>query len=342
MATRSPEVLVVRALSRLHLYGVRRGRRRPAAERRDRRRSAGWGWSDNIVGLAVSTKRTRELGYGREPCVTVFVRHKLPKRRLPAVALIPEQLTLESAGVSVLTDVVVLRSRPVAHGPRVRPLQPGAEVGNVRGGVGTLGLIVRRRGTAETLALSCSHVLARSGRLADGETGIEQPVVDDDDQPDEVVGALVDHGFSTLRSGSTARNDADVAIATLTAGASPALLATGQTPLRASVLRADQFTRGMRTVMSGIVTQSAHGRVIGHEAVFTIDQMPFVNGVVPFSGLVAYETRCARGDSGAAVMKDGEPEVLGIHTAGVSEDRFGLFQPIGPILDRFGLELVTA
>jgi hypothetical protein len=185
-------------------------------------------------------------------------------------------------------------------------------------------------------------VLARSGRLADGHVDIEQPVTDGSDDTDDAIGALIDNGFSTLKSGPTARNSADVAIARLSANASSALLATGQVPLRASVLKAAQFTRGMRTLMSGIATEAAHGRVIGHEAVFTVDQMPFVNGVVPFEGLVAYETRCARGDSGAAVMKDGEPEVLGIHTAGVSAERFGLFQPIGPILDRLGLELVTA
>jgi hypothetical protein len=34
--------------------------------------------------------------------------------------------------------------------------------------------------------------------------------------------------------------------------------------------------------------------------------------------------------------------VLGLHTAGIAEERFGLFQPIGPILARLGLELVVA
>ena len=70
--------------------------------------------------------------------------------------------------------------------------------------------------------------------------------------------------------------------------------------------------------------------------------MPFVAGHVEFSGLVAYKTRSAKGDSGGLVMS-GEPgeqsTVIGIHTAGRSDGKMGLFQPIGPIMAKFGLEL---
>jgi hypothetical protein len=98
----------------------------------------------------------------------------------------------------------------------------------------------------------------------------------------------------------------------------------------------------MRTVLNGLTTADAHGHVIAHEAMFTIGEMPFVNGEVPFTGLVAYHTRCGRGDSGAAVMEEGGSQVLGIHTAGIADESFGLFQPIGPILARLKLELVKS
>jgi hypothetical protein len=67
-----------------------------------------------------------------------------------------------------------------------------------------------------------------------------------------------------------------------------------------------------------------------------------VNGHVEFSGLVAYETRSAKGDSGGPVMSRQPGEegvVLGLHTAGRSDGKLGLFQPIGPIMKRFNLVL---
>ncbi len=326
------------ALSRIQVLAARRhSGKNAAAMRRDRRRTKGWGWRGNIVGLGVGVKLTGGKQVKGQGCVTLFVRQKLPKSRLLENEQIPEWLQLESGWGSVLTDVVPLGGRPVAHAGRVRPLQPGIEIGHSRGGRGTLGPLVRRIGRDEKLALSCSHVLALAGRLFDGILDIEQPVTDGQDNTNDLVGSLLD-GFSVLKSGPSARNRDDVAIATLTTAADSLLLATGRAPLTASTLT--RFPVGTRTRLHGAVTEDAPGRVLAHGATFTIGEMPFVNGEVPFTGLIAYETRCARGDSGAAVMEDGTQEVLGIHTAGIAEERFGLFQPIGPILTRLGLELV--
>lgn len=327
------------ALSRMQVLPWRpRSGKNAAAMRRDRKHTRGWGWRENIVGLGVGVKRTGGKQVKGQECVTLFVRRKLPKSRLLEHEHIPEWLQLESGRGGVLTDVIPLGSRPVAHADRIRPLQPGVEIGHSRGGRGTLGPIVRRIGRDEKLALSCSHVLALAGRLFDGILDIEQPVTDGSDNTNDLVGTLLD-GFSVLKSGPSASNRDDVAIATLTAAADSLLLVTGQAPLTASTLT--HFPVGTRTRLHGAVTENAPGRVLAHGATFTIGEMPFVNGEVPFTGLIAYETRCARGDSGAAVMEDGTQEVLGIHTAGIAEERFGLFQPIGPIFERLGLELVV-
>jgi hypothetical protein len=339
MPRQSPEAVVVNALSRMQvLPWRRRSGKNAAAVRRDRKRTSGWGWRTNIVGVGVGSKRAEGKRTKGPECVTLFVRRKLPESRLLEHERIPQWLELDSGPGRVLTDVIPLGSRPVAHAGRVRPLQPGAEIGHSRGGRGTLGPIVRRIGRNERLALSCSHVLALSGRLFEGILDIEQPVMDGSDNTNDLVGTLVE-GFSVLRGGTSAINSHDVAMATLTATADPAVLATGVTPLTASPL--SRFTVGTRTRLQGAVTPDALGRVLAHGATFTIGEMPFVNGVVPFTGLIAYETRCARGDSGAAVMQDGTQELLGLHTAGISEERFGLFQPIGPILERLGLELIV-
>jgi len=46
-------------------------------------------------------------------------------------------------------------------------------------------------------------------------------------------------------------------------------------------------------------------------------------------------------DSGAAVLLGGQRTVLGLHLGGSRDDEIGVFQPIGPIFRRHGLELMS-
>jgi hypothetical protein len=205
----------------------------------------------------------------------------------------------------------------------------------MRGGRGTLGPLVLQATGRTPLAVSCSHVLARSGRILDFGKQIEQPV---GENAADVVGALLD--FTVLRPDTL--TTADVAIASLSVGASPSIARSGIVPEAASDKQAKDFKVGTKTVLFGSVTTDARGEVEAFESTFEISEMPFVTGSVHFSGLVAYRSRCAKGDSGGLVMS-GEPGqralVLGMHTAGRSDGKLGLFQPIGPILSRFGLRL---
>ena len=329
-------VQAVGALTRFHCAGAHR-RRFSRQALRDRRRSAAWGWHENIVGMGVSWKRVLDAMVPDEFCVTFFVLRKEPTRRLLGRERIPKRLNVDSIEASVLTDVVELPGRCVAHGPRVRPLQSRAEVGHARGGLGTLGLIVRKQGTAgSNLALSCSHVLARSGALADFGRSIEQPTGD----VGETVGSLTDD-FSTLRSGTLATFD--IALARLTVPATTGILGSTIVPKAISAKTAKDFRPGERTVLFGTVSNAVEGRVAAFASTFDIAEMPFMTGHLEFSGLVAYETRSAKGDSGGVVMS-GEPgqesTVLGIHTAGRTDGTLGLFQPIAPIMRKFDLEVV--
>jgi len=330
-------VRAVRALTRFHYAGAgRRTFSRDAA--RDRRATASWGWHENVVGLGVSWKREKGARTPFALCVTFFVLRKEPARRLLRRQRIPECLELDSVDAGVLTDVVQVPGRCVAHaGVRVRPIRPGAEVGHMRGGRGTLGPIVQKIGDTRPLALSCSHVIARSGAIEDFGRKIEQPA---GDNISDIVGSLVE--FSVLRSGTLVT--ADVALAALSVDADPAVLGSTIVPAAASAGSATEFEVGMRTVLFGQVSNGARGEVEAFESTWDIDEMPFVNGRVEFSGLVAYRTRCAKGDSGGLVMsgKTGEESLVhGIHTAGRADGRMGLFQPIGPILTRFDLRLLA-
>jgi hypothetical protein len=272
-----------------------------------------------------------------ELCVTFFVLRKEPKNRLLVRQRIPSRLEIESASAVVTTDVVAMPGRCVAHGKIVRPLQSGAEVGHTRGGLGTLGLIVRKVGTTSPqFALSCSHVIARSGALAEFGKSVEQPA----GAAGETIGALTDD-FSTLRSGTLATFD--VALARLSREAATGIVGSAVVPKRVSSKTAKEFKPGDKTVLFGAVSGEVKGRIAAFESTFDIAEVPFVTGHVEFSGLVAYETRSAKGDSGGAVLS-GQPGdesiVLGIHTAGRTDGKLGLFQPIGPIMKKFALELV--
>ena len=328
-------VRVVKALTRFHFAGAeRRMFSRPAT--RDRRSSAAWGWHENVVGIGVSWKRVNGVMLPDESCVTFFVLRKEPKQRLLLRQRIPPQLELGSASAIVTTDVVEMSGRCVAHAGKVRPLQSRAEVGHARGGLGTLGLIVRKIGTPSPLALSCSHVMARSGALADFGKSIQQPA----GAAGETIGTLTDD-FSVLRSGVLATFD--IALARLSFPAVTGILGSTVVPTTISPKTAKDFKPGTRTVLLGAISSEAKGSIAAFSSTFDIAEMPFVTGHVEFSGLVAYETRSAKGDSGGVVMS-GEPGeesvVLGIHTAGRSDGKMGLFQPIGPIMSKFGLELV--
>lgn len=288
-----------------------------------------------MVGIGVSRKRESGRRSADAACVTFYVLRKEPKHRLLRRERIPECLEFDSVDGDILTDVVELPGRFVAHAPRHRPIRPGAEVGHVRGGRGTLGAVVLQGTSTQPLALSCSHVLARSGKIEEFGRQIEQPV---GDNASDVVGSLRD--FTVLRSGSLAT--ADVALATLTVDAVPAIVGSEVIPDQASDMQAKDFRVGMKTVLIGSVSPGARGEVEAFESTFDIDEMPFVTGPVQFSGLVAYRSRCAKGDSGGLVMS-GDPAqrslVLGLHTAGRADGKLGLFQPIGPIMSKFNLRL---
>lgn len=227
----------------------------------------------------------------------------------------------------------------VAHGTRVRPVKPGADVGHVRGGRGTLGPIVQKVGGSTVLALSCSHVLARSGNIEDVGRQIEQPA---SEGVTDVVGTLTE--FSIIRAGSLMT--ADVALAKLSVPAEPRVFGSNVVPATFSPREAKDYAdmAGARTILFGTMNRGAEGDIEAFEATFTIDEIPFVNGAVRFSGLVTYNTRCEKGDSGGLVMSGESGEgsmILGIHTAGRSDGQMGVFQPIGPIMSRLNLALVT-
>jgi hypothetical protein len=330
------EIETVRTLTTLHCSQHRQNLPPNTALYRDWAETHAWGWQENIIGFGVSRKRTAGHRVKGQISVTVFVKRKAARAHMLAKEVIPERLTLASVGAEVVTDIVQLRARPVAQAAgQIRPLRPGADIGHRHGLRGTVGLIVRRVGQPEVkLALSCSHVLARSGYDVQINDEVDQPLA-----PANQVGTL--DSFSTIFPKNT-KNTEDFALAALTVAATPALLGSGTVIQSASQLTAAQFKPGWKTQRSSLVGSGLNraGTIRAFQSTWTVDHMPFVGSSI-FADVVAYDTPNAEGDSGAAVLNAAGTEVWGIHFAGSPSDKLGLFLPIGPILQKHHLELVT-
>lgn len=336
----TPEQAAIDLLTTLHFARPPKRVKRSRNRQRDHRATRAWGWYENILGIGVGEKQVKGQRIVGRASVTFFVRRKLAGSRLLDEEKIPETLLLESIGQQVTTDLIRVVSAPMAHaspGARIRPIQPGIGIGHWRGVCGSLGLLVRKKGNSDPLALGCSHILARSGDASTGDP-IEQPFTGAPDTASDRIGAL-SGDFSSI-SGASTVNTEDMALATIDVSWIPQMVDTGIMIDSYSPLGAPNFQVGTPTVRNGVGTQSQTGQVSTYRSTWTINDFPFV-GTATFAGLVSYTTVCGLGDSGAAVLMDGTTQVLGIHIAGSSESGLGLFYPIGPILEGHDLELVT-
>lgn len=325
----------VKVLTRLHF-----GRRKPIkslskSRQTDWRKTRSWGWKTQIKAIAAGVKRAEGKQFSDIPCLTVYVRKKLPAPRIPSNEFIPETLRLETLGAEVLTDIVELSGPIVAHA--ASEIQPGTQVAHFRGEPGTLAVLVRKAGSSQILALSCSHVLARSGvNVQEGDL-VEHPfsIVMPDPRTNE-FGRLT-KSFVTFSPGQVASQD--YALATIDV---PPIAAQADTGILVDTVLnpAGGFQIGTPTLMNGVITKQAHGTVANSNWSGTIENFPFV-GDLDFENLIAYDTACSAGDSGAAVLQDGTTSIMGIHVGGSSQDQFGLFMPISPVMHDLGLSLYT-
>ena len=325
----------VRLLSALHLARRRPPRKLGDARRRDRRVTARWGWSSHIRGIGAGFKRVRGTPDLATPCLTIYVRRKLPLDRVPANERVPPRLHLATLGREIVTDIIEVRHPIVAHA--APGIQPGMEVAHEYGDPGTLALLVRKGRAAAVRAASCSHVLARSGvQAAEGDLVEHPPMYSGDHRANE-FGRLTDT-FTRLDTAGTCSED--FALATIDVPYL-AMLATNQRVIDTVADSSAGFSPDLPTRLQGVRDPDVSGHVLNPSWTGIVDDVPFVGGV-HFRGLVPYSTACRPGDSGAAVLEQGTNTVLGLHVGGSTQDDFGLFMPLWPIFEELDLKLVTA
>ncbi len=316
----------------------------------------------NVVacGLGFKVSRGQQTD---ELSLVVSVTRKVPAAQLATKDLIPK------AFAGLRTDVVetgrirAFGTLPSAgEDPRVRrrPAQPGISIGHRDITAGTFGLLVRKGGSV--FILSNNHVLADSNAAKIGDP-IYQPGTADGGTAIDQVASLVE--FETLDFGDS---QAECAIAqtiarTLNllarlAGSSHRLTAVLETSglnlMDAALALPDQASLVTHEILGVGTPRGLAEPFLGQE----VQKMGRTTGLttgtitqVSVTANVEYAGRTARftdqvfagpmsspGDSGSSVL-DMDRRVIGLVFAG--SEQATIITPIGRILDRFGVDLVT-
>jgi hypothetical protein len=213
------------------------------------------------------------------------------------------------------------------------PMKGGVSVcDEYRYGYGTLGGLVRDRGTGEEMLLSNWHVLVGSWSARPGQR-IYQPGRSDRGTPEDTVAALTRHAMS---------RNLDAAVAQL----------TGQRRLineqlgigRVTGVRSLDFSDlGLEVIKSGRKTGVTRGRVTGIEGV---QKMPYqgvsrlIRHVIAVDPLASDGGISDAGDSGSWWLARDTREVVGLHFAGSNRPERALAMDIQMILDALNVEVV--
>ena len=139
----------------------------------------------NVVGVGTGYKVVGGVTTD-DLCIMAMVSKKIPRAGLDQDALVPSEL--DGVGTDVL-QVGVLH----AHGVRLertRPLVGGISLGHFKVTAGTLGGVVRDRGSGERFIISNNHVLANSNDAQIGDPILQPGAADGGRADDDTVAHL--------------------------------------------------------------------------------------------------------------------------------------------------------
>ncbi len=256
----------------------------------------------NVLGFGYGTKWTGS-GIGAEEAVRVYVRAKLPRRRLAAHEIIPEELN------GLPTDVIAVGEvRPAFP----RPTRAGISGAHANVAFGTLGCLVSRNGVGRFI-LSNNHVLANVNRQNAAPPLAHDPILEpslgEKGRVNPPIARLTD--FEPLVFNGPV-NAIDAAIAELVnpADMTPEIESIGAVD-GSSVLAPVQL---MSVVKHGSTTFHTVGHVDDPHADITVRYPPF--GLAYFHDQFTVRGNpsafCAGGDSGSLVVEATSRKPVGL------------------------------
>jgi hypothetical protein len=291
-----------------------------------------------VVGTAVG--QTAE----GDPVIRILVAH-------PGVTGLPDQLHGVPVVVDVTGPIIAVPKPPGAGGGGgggggtgelattaswPRPVPVGISTGNANEcSAGTIGARVTNS-SGDVFALSNNHVFALSN---DGSIGddIRQPGLYDTgcaDSSANALGTLFD--YEALVFDGT-NNYMDAAIASTTVSD----LGTATPPSGYGSPRSGHGVAaalGMPVKKFGRTTKLTTGQVTGLNASVNVG---YQGGTARFAGQVLVDGRgfLKSGDSGSLLVTDPGREAVGLLFASSMSGRTAIANPIGPVLDRFGVTI---
>jgi hypothetical protein len=274
----------------------------------------------NLIGLGYGTKETAERFTG-DVAIRVYVARKIAKSKLSPKERIPSSID------GVLTDVIAI-GRPKFHSG---PALLGESISHVRGGAGSIGCLVKKPGEDAWYLLSACHVLAPKGVAQLGDV-ILKPAASGSNAVD--LATLAD--FEPL-SADEGVNRFDAAIARIDRKSDvhnriPVIGALQLPPMSPALFQSARKFGAVSLHTLGVVTDaSADVRfVMGGETYFFKDVAQITGAGAPFSD---------GGDSGAVVVDALSSRPIGLIIGGSGARTF--ISPLGAILSRFGVELIS-
>jgi hypothetical protein len=279
----------------------------------------------NVVGVGIARKVVR----GRrtdEPCVVIFVEHKLPIDKIRRKDQIPDRVENMKTDVVETGKIVALQSRTT----RWRPAPGGVSIGHHRITAGTLGAVVRREGAR--VILSNNHVLANSNDARTGDAILQPGAHDGGTSTDriatleEFVPIAFDNFWDFILSlfglSRPPRNVVDAAVAKPLNGAdvSDEILEIGRVSGTAPA------TLGMRVRKSGRTTGLTTGEVTALSATVRVSYGGL--RVARFRDQIVAGPMSEGGDSGSLVVDSGS-RAVGLLFAGSTSTT--IFSPISHV-----------
>jgi hypothetical protein len=284
---------------------------------------------ENVVGVGIGEKISAGSETG-EPCVTVYVIAKAPRKDVESEALVPASVD------GVATDVVAvgeLVAQP--YRGRYRPARGGVSIGHVKITAGTLGCMVRRG--ARRFILSNNHVLANSNAAKSGDAIVQPGPYDGGRAPKDTIAKLAH--FVPIKFGGIAANSVDAAIA---APVSASLV----TPKNVwyGTLSASPVAPVMNRLVkkAGRTTQRTRGRISGINATVRVGYGPsgpalFRNQIVIVS--LSSAPFSQGGDSGSLIVTDAGNRPVGLLFAGSASHTIA--NPIRSVLTALNVQIQT-